>query len=128
MAIYNFKAQFGPAVRAGTKAQTIRANGKRPPAKVGDIAYCYTGLRTKNVCRLGAFPIIHVTQITISSGSRCVSIPGNGFWYRLTDDEIEQLAIADGFASADEFFGFFAKEHGGTLSGHLITWNPEERQ
>lgn len=126
MAIYNFKKQFGPAVRSGSKAQTIRAHGKRPPPKVGDWAYCYTGLRTRDVCRLGAFRIIHVTQISISSHSRIVSIPSNGAWYNLTDDEIEQLARADGFASADEFFGFFAKEHGGTLGGHLITWNPKE--
>jgi hypothetical protein len=128
MAIYNFKKQFGGAVRTGSKTQTIRAHGKRPPPKVGDWAYCYTGLRTRDVCRLGAFRIIHVTQISISSGGRSVSIPSNGAWYRLTDDEIEQLACADGFASADEFFGFFAKEHGGTLSGHLIEWNPKDLQ
>lgn len=128
MAIYNFKPQFGPAVRSGAKRQTIRAHGKRAPAKVGDWAYCYTGLRTRNVCRLGQFKIVGVTQISISAGSRTVQVPRGGAWYAMAEDEIEQLARADGFASADDFFAFFAKEHGGTLGGHLIQWNPEDAQ
>lgn len=128
MAIYNFKKQFSGAIRAGTKTQTIRAHGKRPPPKVGDLAYCYTGLRTQGVCRLGAFLVVRVSQISISAGSRSVSVPRCGAWCNLADDEIEQLARADGFASADEFFGFFAQEHGGTLGGYLIEWSPEAAQ
>lgn len=128
MAIYNFKTQFAGAIRSGSKTQTIRAHGKRPPPKVGDLAYCYTGLRTRDVCRLGAFRIVGVTQISISAAGRSVSVPRCGAWCSLTDDEIEQLARADGFASADDFFAFFSKEHGGTLGGHLIQWNPEDRQ
>lgn len=49
MAIYNFKPQFAAAIRSGAKAQTIRAHGKRPPPKVGNWAYCYTGLRTQTL-------------------------------------------------------------------------------
>lgn len=128
MAIYNFKKQFTGVIRTGSKAQTIRAHGKRQPPKVGDWAYCYTGLRTRDVCRLGAFRIIRVTQISISAASRSVSVPRCGSWCNLTNDEIEQLARADGFASADEFFSFFAQEHGGTLGGHLIEWNPKDSQ
>lgn len=128
MAIYNFKKQFTGVIRTGSKAQTIRAHGKRQPPKVGDWAYCYTGLRTRDVCRLGAFRITRVTQISISARSRSVSVPRCGAWCNLSEDEIEQLARADGFASADEFFGFFAQEHGGTLGGHLIEWNPKESQ
>lgn len=128
MAIYNFKAQFGAAVRSGAKRQTIRARGKRPPPKVGDWAHCYTGLRTRAVCRLGQFKIIRVAQISISASSRQIQMPRNGAWYVLEDAEVEQLAIADGFATADEFFAFFANEHGGTLSGDLIEWTLEGMQ
>lgn len=128
MAIYNFKPQFATAIRLGAKTQTIRAHGKRPAPKVGETAYCYTGLRTQNVCRLGAFKIVRVSQISISATSRSVSVPRCGAWYNLTDDEIEQLARADGFASAEEFFGFFTKEHGGTLGGFLIEWSTEGAQ
>lgn len=128
MAIYNFKGQFGAAVRTGAKRQTIRAKGKRPPAKVGDWAYCYTGLRTHSVCRLGKFKIVRVTQISISATTRTIQMPRNGAWYVLGEDEVEQLAIADGFTTADDFFAFFAKEHGGTLGGHLIEWTREGMQ
>lgn len=128
MPIYNFKPQFASPIRSGIKRQTIRAHGKRPPPKVGDLAHCYTGLRTQNVCRLGAFKITAVTLISISAGSRVVQVPRGGSWCELSAEEIEQLALADGFASADDFFAFFVKEHGGTLGGHLIEWNPETAQ
>lgn len=128
MAIYNFKGQFGSAVRSGAKRQTIRARGKRPPPQVGDWAYCYTGLRTKNVCRLGQFKIVRVTQISISANSRIVQIPKDSRWCSLNEQEVEQLAKADGFSSADDFFAFFAKEHGGVLGGHLIEWTLEGAQ
>lgn len=128
MAIYNFKKQFAAAIRSGTKAQTIRANGKRKPPKAGDLAYCYTGLRTQDVCRLGAFKITRVTQLTISAGSRLVSVPRCGIWCQLNEEEIEHLAKADGFALVDDFFAFFTAEHAGTLSGHLIEWAPETAQ
>ena len=45
--VLNFKRQFAAAVETGAKRQTIRANrkdNKRP--QVGDVACCYTGLRT----------------------------------------------------------------------------------
>jgi len=128
MAIYNFKKQFAGAIRTGSKTQTIRAHGKRQPPKVGDWAYCYTGLRTRDVCRLGAFRIVRVTQISISAGSCSVSVPRCGVWSNLSAEEIEQLARADGFSSAGDFFDFFSREHGGTLGGHLIEWDPETAQ
>lgn len=122
MPIYNFRKQFAAAIRAGAKRQTIRARGKRPAPKVGEIAHCYTGLRTQAVCRLGAFPIERVTQISISASNRIASVPKGNAWHYLSDPEIEQLARADGFQSATEFFGFFESEHGGTFSGYLIEW------
>jgi len=42
-------AQFADSVRSGAKRQTIRARGKRPPPKPGEIAHLYQGLRTKHV-------------------------------------------------------------------------------
>lgn len=125
MAIYNFKPQFADPIRSGAKTQTIRARGKRKPPKVGDLAHCYTGLRTQHVCLLGAFPIVRVDSISISSASRTVSVPTNGTWRPMDEAEIERLARHDGFASADEFFAFFTREHGGTLSGYLVQWSEE---
>lgn len=123
MPSYNFKPQFGDAIRSGAKRQTIRARGKRKPPKAGEIAYCFTGLRTQHVSRLGSFPIESAEPIGISAAGRTVRIPRDGRWCDLDAGEIEQLARADGFACADDFFVFFESEV--TFSGYLIKWRFE---
>lgn len=122
MPSYNFKQQFAEAVRTGAKRQTIRQRGKRKPPKAGDIAHCFTGLRTQQVSRLGKFPIESVEQIGISASGRTVSMPRDGRWHELDEAELQALAQADGFASVDDFFAFFQSEHGLTFSGYLIKW------
>lgn len=122
MPLYNFKPQFAALIRSGAKRQTIRARGKRLPPQPGEVAHCYTGLRTRNVCVLGKFPIKDVTPISISVPGRVVSMPGLSRWRELDEVEIEQLARDDGFDSADAFFKFFAAEHWSTFSGFLIKW------
>lgn len=126
MPIFNFKDRFAEAVRSGAKRQTIRARGKRPPPKEGSVAYLYSGLRTKQVRKLGEHRITSVTLISIGAAQRIVSMPrGTGAtarWDNLDPAEVEQLARADGFASAGEFFDFFQSEYGGTASGYLIKW------
>jgi hypothetical protein len=125
MPLYNFKRQFAEAVRSGAKRQTIRARGKRPAPKPGQIAHCYTGLRTHSVCVLGHYVIKSVTPISISAASRTVSIPTDNQWRAMWDYEVDQLARADGFATVDEFFAFFQSEHGGTFSGYLVKWEAQ---
>lgn len=126
MPIFDFKARFAEAVRSGAKRQTIRSRGKRPPPKTGLVAYLYAGRWTKHVSKLGEHPITSVTDISISAAQRIVRMPrGAGAmrrWVDLDPDEVEQLARADGFANADEFFAFFQSQHGGTFSGWLIKW------
>lgn len=122
MPIYNFQAQFADAVRTGAKRQTIRARGKRPPPTAGQIAHCYVGLRTASVSPLGNYPIESVTPIGISPPTRTVSMPQGARWIELDPGEIDQLAVADGFESADAFFAFFCTEHGSTFSGYVIKW------
>ena len=41
-------------------------------------------------------------------------------WQILTAEEAEELAIKDGFASADELFRWVSANHGDTLSGNVI--------
>jgi hypothetical protein len=43
-------------------------------------------------------------------------------WLPLSADEIEALARADGFASAEAFFAWFQAHHPHGLSGYLIKW------
>lgn len=126
MPIYNFKPQFADAVRDGTKRQTIRAHGKRATPKPGQIAHCYTGLRTEFVRVLGKFPIQSVTPISISARQHAVSIPDGGAWRTLWDYEVDQLARDDGFGSAAEFYDFFKLQHGPTFSGYLIKWSGDK--
>lgn len=125
MPIYNFKTQFADSVRSLQKRQTIRARGKRPPPKVGDIAHLYTGLRTTSVRLLGKHPITAVVPIGISARQRIVSTlcaeSDPPRWQELGKEDVEQLARADGFPDADAFFQFFLDD-GGTLSGFLIKW------
>lgn len=122
MPSYNFKPQFADAIRTGAKRQTIRARGKRKPPKAGEIAHCFTGLRTQHVSRLGSFPIESAEPISISAAGRTVSMPRDGCWQELDGDELQQLAQADGFVSVDDFFLFFQTEHNLTFSGYLIKW------
>lgn len=51
MPLYNFKKQFAPYIKDGSKPHTIRAIRKHP-AKPGDTLFLYTGLRTKYVEKL----------------------------------------------------------------------------
>lgn len=125
MPLYNFKRQFAEAVRSGTKRQTIRARGKRPAPKPGQIAHCYTGLRTRDVSVLGHYPIERVTPISISVANRVVSVPAGNQWREMWDYEVDQLARADGFGSAAEFYEFFQSEYGGTFSGYLVQWGDQ---
>lgn len=128
MPIYNFKSQFAEAVRSGAKRQTIRARGKRKPPVPGQKAFCYTGLRTQQVCRLGEYPISAVTPISISSSARLVRLLSGAAWRDLDDEALERFAKADGFATVDDFFNFFRAEHGGTFSGFLIEWRPDSKE
>jgi hypothetical protein len=41
------------------------------------------------------------------------------------DYEVDQLARADGFDSAAEFYEFFQSEYGGTFSGYLVKWEAQ---
>lgn len=123
MTAFNFLSQFADAVKHGEKRQTIRARGKRRPPRAGEPLQLFTGMRTAYCKKLADVTCMSVDQITISPNSKTVTMPdGRQFWSSLFPDEIEALAKADGFNSAEEFFEFFAKNHGQTFSGYLIKW------
>lgn len=123
MAQFNFKGQFADQVRDGRKKQTIRAKRKRPP-RVGEIAYLFTGLRTKQCQRLGAKLIISVEEIQITE--RHIGIThereSSDITHILGPRETANLIIADGFDTAEDFFTFFREQHGFPFFGHLTKW------
>lgn len=124
MPAINFQARFADKVKNREKRQTIRANGKRRPPRVGDPLMLYTGMRQCGCRKLLDAVCSRVTPISISTRYKIISV-GNtllGRWQTLTAEEAEELAIKDGFASADELYRWVSANHGDTLSGNLIEW------
>ena len=122
MVAYNFQQQFAPAVKSGEKLQTIRALGKRRHAKSGDYLQLYTGMRTKSCRKLLDSICISSEPIGIS-GDMQVFVGGAGETIKILPiEEVEKLAIADGFDSAEAFFTFFGRMHGLPFLGVLIKW------
>jgi len=120
MPAYNFKRQFAPKVEDGTKRQTIRRPRKRP-TKVGDTLYLYVGQRTRHCRRLRVETCIAVTPILIMGLYNITIFPkDNALRRALSPPEINELARADGFQSANEFVKFFWKEL--PFMGEMIQW------
>lgn len=127
MPALNFKAQFADQVKNGEKRQTIRARGKRRPPRVGEPLMLYTGMRQVGCRKLLDAICTSVELISISMRTKTVQMPRTFFgceprFVFLDDDEIDDLAEADGFTSSDAFFAWFAENHGDTFSGYVIRW------
>lgn len=132
MGLYNFQKRFAPFILRGDKQHTIRATRKNPDVP-GNIAHCYTGLRTKQTKLLGRWPVTRVEEIRIVPGcdcndpkcnlsAPCVSVAGE--W--LTMDEREKLARLDGFKDFAEMTEFWK----GRLPfvGHITHWKFSKRK
>ncbi len=128
MPAWNFKTRFADLVVSGAKVHTIRAprkDGRLP--KVGDPAYLYTGMRTRECRLLRVAKVEAVTDIAIFPTSGRIYIKrgslnhrsGEGF---LTEAENNRLARLDGFDGELEFFNWFEEYHGETFFAHLIEW------
>jgi len=123
--LLNFQKTFSMDVWLGLKRQTIRGAGNRAHSpKVGDIAHCYTGLRTKGTKLLGRWPIARVEIIQFELWPVCgimnpVLVGGK----RMSDAELEVLAKADGFASFFALDSWFKANHPvGDFEGVVIGW------
>jgi hypothetical protein len=121
MVAYSFQKQFIEPILAGTKCQTVRAQGKRRHARVGQTLQLYYGMRTKH-CRLIANAwCIRVHPVELRLANDVVYRPGMGYAPCL-----ETFAVADGFASWAELKAFWRKHHPGVddFTGLLIAWHP----
>lgn len=126
MPAYNFKRQFAPLVKNGTKRTTIRVPRQRP-TQVGETLHLYTGMRTKQCEKLGTYRCIGVEPIIIYSSFGGIARGREVVEWSddLSIPEIEQLAAADGFPDAGKFFEFFRTTYGlEPLYMELITWEP----
>ena len=120
MGLYGFKLQFCPAIRSGEKTHTIRGKRKHPDAP-GSTAHCFYALRTKHSSLLLRAPVTRVDDIVLAdSGTRFqhidavypqIEIDG----VRLCGDEMDALAVRDGFAnlwSMSSFWDLSVPFHG----------------
>jgi uncharacterized protein YqfB (UPF0267 family) len=121
MPALNFAQQFAADVESGKKRQSIRARRKRA-WQVGDTLHLFVGQRLGSCCRLGRATLLSVQQIQIDGAKREVQLEkqtgADSYMAPLFDDEVLELARADGFDSLDDFFKFFP----GRISGHLLKW------
>jgi len=134
MVAYSFKAMFADQIERGSKRQTVRADRKRH-ARPGEPVQLYTAMRTRNCRKLinpdpTCLAVQHI-EISLPYGHvdiiASISIDG----VPLSDKEIDQFAIADGFgegAGSPRFkMGrFWLDSHGwGEFTGVLIKWTAE---
>lgn len=117
MGLYNFKERFAPFILDGRKQHTIRAT-RKVRDKVGNIAHCYTGLRTKSVRFLGKWPIVKIEPIEISG----LDVSPRIFVadVELSPDERERLARLDGFRDFAEMGAFWKGRL--PFKGEIIHW------
>ena len=122
--LLNFQRQFARRVWAGEKRQTIRSAGKRVHVpKVGEIAHCYTGLRTRSTVLLGKWLIsrVQVLRMDVAEGGISGVILGD---QPLRFGDVHSLAKADGFTDCAAMARWFCDNHErGEFYGWVIGWD-----
>jgi hypothetical protein len=122
MPLFNFQKQFSADVEMGKKRQTIRAKRKTRP-KPGQIAYLYTGARTKSCRKLGEAEIVEVSPILIGSKGLIINYGEDiGECIENKPQDLDCFAREDGFKDWSEMRDWSAKTHGLPFEGDLIKW------
>ena len=127
MALINFQKRFVPKILAGEKTHTIRA-WRKHPVKVGETLHLYTGLRQRGARLLMRVPCTKALPITLSRGNEWMYSQGEHVirpqieiaGSLLALDEMEALAVRDGFASLFEMASFWDLNK--PFSGQIIHW------
>lgn len=115
MPAFNFELRFAADVESGKKRQTIRARRKQRP-RIGQTAYCFTGMRTRQCRCLGAWPIYSVQDVRIDDYG--VLLQGGAVRHR----DLNKFARKDGFKSWPLMREWFRQTHGFPFHGDLIRW------
>lgn len=121
--LFNFKREFVPDVESGKKRQTIRQTrkDKRRPVP-GDIAKCYTGLRTRNTRLLRTSTVEECLAVRMHFDDGVIVIDGR----KLEMAEAGDFARADGFPSVSNMLRWFKEQYGpGDFEGFCALWAVE---
>ena len=116
-----FKPRFAPLVEAGMKLQTVRPTPKRRPAAGDTISLrCWTDKPYRSKQRiLREAEISEVMDVAIYADSLHVG------YRRLSAEQRDAFAKADGFGSFAELVEWFRETHGLPFEGILIAWSIE---
>ena len=109
---------FYDAIKSGKKPHTIRF--RDIPPIVGENLFLWWKSRSKDRRFIGTTVCTKVQSIVIDRHLETVSLDGS----RLSSEQIEKLALSDGFSSVEAFWSFFS----GPIPekpGFLIHWNPD---
>lgn len=116
--------RFALPILKGIKRHTIRAKRKRLP-RPGDLLdlrmWMGKPYRSRQH-RLATFTCSAVREVEIYTSHQAGTILREGF--ELTDRQVRNLALRDGFSHGLELLSFFATVHGPVFKGHIIEWRP----
>lgn len=116
MPVLSYQPWKAAKVESGECRPTIRRIRKRP-IEVGDTLYHWEKQRTPQRRKLGESVCIRVTPIDIG-GDGLVFLEGRF----LSPKEVQELAIADGFNTVENFLNFFVSGYGTSFDGVVIGW------
>lgn len=107
--LLGFKPRFVEPILIGTKVFTMRNKRKVEP-KIGETLYMYTGLRTSHTKKitdkekLMSIQTAHVSiEVNPSKFSLVVKVDGR----TLTEDEITDFVVYDGFEDREDFIKYW---------------------
>lgn len=124
MVAYSFKPRFAPAISAGIKKQTIRADRKRH-VRDDETMQLYTGMRTRQCRLIGTALCKSIWPIRLHFDPPTIVTVGTT---TTTRTGLDSFARRDGFESWDEMSEFWRTVHGaGPFTGVLIEWMMFER-
>ena len=121
MVAYSFKREFALPIITQVKRSTIRPNGKRRHARVGDQLQHYTGMRTSACHLLMRVPCLFAAPIEIHQSA--VFVDGVR---KVNPAFFANLALIEGFSSFGNMQAWFDRLYG--LPARDLTqiqWNPE---
>lgn len=115
---------FIDKILSGEKRQTIRrASDKWANVRAGDRLTLYTGLRTKECRKLGEAVVESITPIFLTPATERAWVRLPFGLAGLRDDDLELIALMDGFPSLSRFWQFFGGKYGfETLEFYVIRW------
>lgn len=105
---------------SGKKRQTIRKVRKKGNPRKGDTLYLYVGHRTKQGQLVDEVFCKSVSAISMGIRNNQLFVVVDGIL--LSDKELSELAVKDGFRTVSDFRQFFNETYGYPFNGLLIRW------